>query len=107
MVIVSDPRLIARRMAGRLDAPDEARFLQDVQIVIHGLRGKCAEPLARGVRDGFRIPMLSYAQDRQEYGETGSGHPQAGAGAVTHGGWIRPSVIPDHYRRLIWNESMV
>jgi hypothetical protein len=75
MVVVSHPRLIARRMAGRLDAPDEASLLQDVQIVVHGLRGERTEPLAGRSCYGFRIPMLSLAQDRPEYGEAGRGHP--------------------------------
>ena len=78
MVVVSHPRLIASRMAGRLDASDEAGLLQDVQVVVHGLGGERAEPLAGSVRNGFRIPMLSLAQDRHEYGETGRGHPQTG-----------------------------
>ena len=78
MVVVSHPRLIASRMAGRLDASDEPRLLQDVQIVVHGLGGERAEPLAGSVGDGFRIPMLSLAQNRREYGEPGRGHPQTG-----------------------------
>ena len=64
MVIVSHPRLIARRMAGRLDTSDKPRFLQDVQIVVHGLGGERAEPLAGSVCNGFRIPMPTLALDR-------------------------------------------
>jgi hypothetical protein len=41
------------------------------------LRGKCAEPAARGDCDGFRVPVLSLSQDGHQYGESGSGHPQS------------------------------
>jgi hypothetical protein len=64
MVVISNTRLIARRMAGRLDASDEASLLQDVQIVVYGLEGERAEPLPGSIRNGFRIPMLSLLQDR-------------------------------------------
>jgi len=76
MVVISHPSLIASRMAGRLDASEEASLLQDVQIVVNGLGGERAEPLAGRVCNGFRIPMLALAQDGREYGETGCGHPQ-------------------------------
>jgi hypothetical protein len=42
VVVISDPRFVARRMAGWLDSPDESRLLQDVQVVVHGLRGERA-----------------------------------------------------------------
>lgn len=63
MVVVSHPRLVTRRMAGRLDASDKASLFQDMQIVVYSLGGECAESLAGGVCDGFCIPMLSLAQD--------------------------------------------
>lgn len=63
MVVVSHPRLIASRMTGRLDTSDEAGLHQDVQIVVYGLGGERAEPLAGGVCNGFRIPMLPLAYD--------------------------------------------
>ena len=78
MVVVSHPRLIARRMAGRLDASYEASLFQDVQIVIDGLGGEGADPLARGVCNGFHVSMLSLAQDRYKDSESGRGYPQAG-----------------------------
>ena len=40
MVVIADPRLIAARMAGRLDSSDKPRLLQNVQVVIHGLGGE-------------------------------------------------------------------
>ena len=78
VVVISHPRLIARRMAGRLDASEEPGLLQNVQIVVYGLRGERAEPPTRGDGDRFRVAMLSFAQDRREYGETGRGHAQTG-----------------------------
>ena len=78
MGVVSHPRLVARRMAGRLDASEQTGILQDMQIVVHGLGGKRAEPLAGGVCDRICIPMLSLAQDRRKHGEPGCGHPQPG-----------------------------
>ena len=106
MVGVSDSRLIACRMTGRLDTSDEASPFQNVQVVIHRLGGECAEPLAGGIRDGFRIPMLSLALDRQEYGETGCGHPQTGpAKGFVKGEFAWCHIA--HYRRLIRNQSIV
>jgi hypothetical protein len=61
VVVVSHPCLIASRMPGRLDASDEASRLQNVQIVVYGLSGECAESLARGICDGVRIPVLLLA----------------------------------------------
>ncbi len=78
MVVISHPRLIASRMAGRLDAPNKARFQQDVQIVVHGLRRERAKPLAGSVRNGVRISMPSFALDRYEYGEPECSHPKSG-----------------------------
>src|SRR6202044_1547647 len=71
MGVVPHPRLIAGRMARGLDASDEASLLQDVQIVVDRLGGERAEPLAGSVCNGFRIPMLSFALNGSEDGETG------------------------------------
>ena len=76
MVIVSDSRLIPCRMAGRLNASNESDLLQDMQIVVHGLRRERSDPLAGGVCNGFRIPMLALALDRPEYGEPRRSHSQ-------------------------------
>jgi hypothetical protein len=106
MVVVSHPRLIASRMAGRLDASDEAGLFQDVEIVVHGLGRERAEALAGGVCNGFRIPMLSLAQDRHEDGESGCGHPQTGpAKGFVKGGFVGRHI--NHYRIIFWNESIV
>ena len=106
MVVVSHPRLVASRMAGRLDAPDQAGFLQNMQIIVHGLERERPKPLAGNISNGFRIPMLPFALDRQEYGETGCGYSQTDRLK----GFVNCDFVGghlDYYRRLIWNESIV
>ncbi len=106
MVVVSHPRLKAGRMAGRLNASDEAGLLQGVEIVVYGLGGERAEPLTGGVCNGFRIPMLSLAQDRPEDGEPGRGHPQTSpVQSFVECGFVGRH--QNHCRILIWNESRV
>ena len=68
VVVVAHPRFVAGRMARGLDTAYKARFRQDAQIVVDRLRGERAEPLTGSVRNGFRIPMLSLAQNGGEYG---------------------------------------
>ena len=77
MVVVSDPRFVAGRVTGRLNTPNEARPLQRMQIVVDGLRGKCAETGAGRVRNRFGVKMLSDTLNRGKHGEAGGGHAQA------------------------------
>ena len=106
MVVISHSRLVAGRVTGGLDASEEARFFHEAQIVIHGLSGESAEPLAGGVRNGFRIPMLSFAQNRQKDGKTGRRHAQTDlAKGFMKCGFIRRHT--NYYTLLIWNESTV
>jgi hypothetical protein len=78
MVVVSNPRLVSGGMTRRLNSPDEADILEDVQIVIHGLGGECAEPLASGDCNGVRVPMLPLAHDRHKYSDARGGNTQTG-----------------------------
>lgn len=66
MVIVANARLIACRMAGRLDSSNKPSLLECVQIVVNGLCGEGAKPLAGSDRNGLRIPMTPLALDRHE-----------------------------------------
>jgi len=77
VVIIAHPPLIAAWVAGRLDSSHKPRFLQDVQVVIHGLGGERTQLLTGGFRDGFRVPVLSCAQNGREDGQAGRSHPQA------------------------------
>ena len=74
MVIIPHTRLVASRMTGRLNAPDETSLLQRVQIVVDCLSGESAESFSGCDSNGFRITMLPLAQNRHEYGEAGGGH---------------------------------
>jgi len=76
MVVVANPRLIAARVARRLDASHKPRVLQDAKIVVYCLSGKRPQLLADGVRDGFRIPMLSFAKDSSQDGKPLRSHAQ-------------------------------
>ncbi len=106
MVVISHPRLVASRMAGRLDASDEADILKNVQIVVHGLCGERAETRAGSVCNGFHVPMPALALHRHEYGEAGRRHPQTGpAKGVGNCRFVRRHCC--HYRFSIWNESTV
>jgi hypothetical protein len=96
MVVVSHSRFIARGVAGRLDAPDEPRFFQNVQIIVNGLRGERAQPLARNPRDGVRVPVLSFANQGSKHGKSGRGNPQAcPAKGVVMPGFV--GLHRDHY----------
>jgi hypothetical protein len=75
MVVVPNPRLVARWGAGRLDPSDEATLGEDPQNVIDGLGRDGAVVGAYGSRDrvGVRVRVSNqFGQD----GPTGSGDPK-------------------------------
>lgn len=78
VVVVSHPRLVACRVSGRLNASNEPRLFQSMQIVVHGLCGERAEALPCGVRNGLRIRMSAFSMNRRKHGEAWCGHPQPG-----------------------------
>jgi hypothetical protein len=75
VVIVPHPRFVSSGVAGGLDAPNEAGDLQRMEIVVHGLSGKGAEPLASRVGNSFGIAMLAFAGNGHEDRKTRSRHP--------------------------------
>ena len=55
VMVVADPRLVARHGARRVDAPHQARVGQRPQHVVHGLLGHLAEVLAHDTDDRVRV----------------------------------------------------
>ncbi len=74
VVVIPHARLVTRRMAGWLDAPDKAGILEDAQIVVNCLCGERAEPRPASGGDGLHVAMLPLAENRHEHGKARSCH---------------------------------
>ena len=75
VVVVANPSLIARRVAGQFDAPHHAGTREGVQGVVHGLGGQCSQPGARAGRDCLGIKVRTLLE-RCEDGQAGLGDAQ-------------------------------
>ena len=108
MVVIADPPLKARRMAGRLDPPQQARPRAGVENVIDGLGRYRAEPVphagAHLLDGGMRVLIQPY-----EHCAPRGCHPQARgtqkAGRHIQGGCGRfghpPTTFPPRHVRLV------
>ena len=84
-MVVTDPALVARRAAGRLDPPHQPGGGQRVQRLVDGLQGHVADPLAHPGGDGVGVQMVASAHGLQQ-GHARRGHPESGAAQLLGGG---------------------
>jgi hypothetical protein len=85
VVVVPDASLEPGRAADRLDAAHEPRRGERVQGLIHGLQGDMANAIAHSGGDRLDAKVVT-VPDGLEQGDTGGGHPQAGAAQLVGGG---------------------
>jgi len=65
VVVVPDPRLVARDGARRLDAPHQARGSQRAQHIVNGLVGHLTEILAYDIDDGGSVRVRMFVHRGQ------------------------------------------
>jgi hypothetical protein len=102
VVVVTDPRLVARYGASRLEAPNQPCCGQRAQHVVDGLVGDRWQLLTDRAENRVSVRMRMLLHGR-EHRETGRGDPQEGAtkGALE----VRGGRHAAHYARLFLNAS--
>src|SRR5664280_2584109 len=75
VVVVPDPRLVARHGARRLDAPHQARRSQRTQHVVHRLMGHLTEILTHDTDERVRVGMRMLVH-RSQHRHPGTRHTQ-------------------------------
>ena len=102
VVVVADPRLVARHGARRLDPPHQPGVGEGTQDVVDRLVRHVAGVLAHGVDEGVGVGVR-VGVHRGQHRDPRAGHPQGRASQ--HGREVRRGRAPRESCAVLWNRS--